>query len=134
MKMIPRTYRIPVELDNGLKDRAAEEGRNESDVVRDSLRRYLESPVPANGAPSPTGSSGTAGLEARGDMLSAGWPEGGWVDAARWLADRTGRPRAVCAGLILAGRVSVDGRPITGLAVPGSWLEGSPVVSGGSGP
>lgn len=114
MRKVPRTYRLEARMDTELKVRARAERRNESDVVRDALERYLESPLPADGAPAATGSA---------DIHL--------VDPAVWLSDRTGRPRSVCRALIAVGRVEVGGRKLELFDVPADRLVGEIEVLAG---
>lgn len=127
----PVSYRIPLDLKAAVKDRAAELDLDQSEFVRQALRKAL---TLEKGLFEPTtrlrrgrgrraAENGSVGVSERpaadgssdgGSVLEgAGRSEAPRVNLPLVLSVRTGMPKSVMAQRVRAGRVSVNGLVVT---------------------
>lgn len=116
---VPRTFRLPVDLDERLTSRAGELGEGKkTELVVEFIRQGLElrDPeewTPFDGTPEPAASDSSTSGEA---------PKPEVVDLAVWLSERTGRPRSICRMRLSQGAVSLDGERWLELSAPADRL------------
>lgn len=111
-RKIPRTFRLPADLDRELADVSVDRGVDKTAVVVQALRVHLAA------GEGPAAAAVTASPSHAGKEQVPPEPLTGLVDLAKWLSGRTGLPHALCVQYVKRGRVTVNGRKWTRPSVP----------------